>query len=71
MPEVSINSVPFTKEFVREFQGEPEKKYVLEQVKDNGIGFESEYQETIFGLFQLLNGRLYEGTGIGLAIVKK
>jgi len=34
-------------------------------VRDNGIGFEEEYTDKI------LNGRQYEGTGIGLAIAKK
>lgn len=45
--------------------------FICITVKDNGIGFEQEYEEKVFGLFQRLNSRQYEGTGIGLAIVKK
>ncbi len=41
-------------------------------ITDNGIGFEQHYEDRIFNLFQRLHPKeLYEGTGIGLTIVKK
>jgi signal transduction histidine kinase len=40
-------------------------------IEDNGQGFDQQYAERIFGLFQRLHGRDVEGTGMGLAIARK
>ena len=50
----------------------PEKMYLHIQISDNGIGFDEEFKERIFDVFQRLNTESeFTGTGIGLAIVKK
>ena len=50
----------------------PEKQLCRLTVSDNCIGFDEKYVDRIFNVFQRLHTRNeYEGTGMGLAIVKK
>jgi two-component system CheB/CheR fusion protein len=50
----------------------PHKKYCEITVRDNGIGFNQEYADKIFTIFQKLNEKsMYGGYGIGLALCRK
>ena len=51
---------------------ESETLYYKISVEDNGVGFESQYAEKIFEIFQRLNNNTdTKGSGIGLAICKR
>ena len=69
------NAVKFTDRqpaAVIEVSGRVEGDHNLYQVKDNGVGFDPQHAERIFGVFQRLHrAEEFEGTGIGLALVQR
>jgi light-regulated signal transduction histidine kinase (bacteriophytochrome) len=69
------NAVKFSaksQEALIEIGGEYTGKTTKVWIKDNGVGFDMQYVRKIFEVFQRLHdSKEFEGTGIGMAIVKK
>jgi signal transduction histidine kinase/PAS domain-containing protein len=69
------NAIKFTK--IREVTFIELGGYVIETenvyyVRDNGVGFDMQYHDKLFGVFQRLHSAAdYEGTGVGLSIVQR
>ena len=69
------NAIKYSRNAVRpgvQICSEDRSDHIRITVSDNGIGFDMKYHDRMFGLFnRLVRQEDFEGTGAGLAIVKK
>lgn len=77
--QVLINLIANALKFTRprdpaviEVEGKVDESHCLYIIKDNGVGFEMQYYNKLFGVFERLHSKEeFEGTGVGLAIVQR
>ena len=55
-----------------EIDSRREGKNIIYSIKDNGVGFDMQYADKLFGVFQRMHKITeFDGTGVGLALVQK
>lgn len=71
-PHINIRCLRLSRRQKEQYHLDTGNTWFKIEFADNGIGFEPEYKERIFQIFQRLHGKTeYPGSGIGLAICKK
>lgn len=71
-PIITIHCEKISVAQISSLKTNPEKEYYQISISDNGMGFDQQFSESIFTLFQRLHSSAeFPGTGIGLAICKK